>query len=89
MVVKSFKILQMKAVQRGTVIAPPIKNNSNSKGGPRGGVWAKQPMGFQILPQSWVSLEISGKVPETTAPDMSLPRAGAQGKCYELSRAMS
>lgn len=50
MVVKSFKILQMKAVQRGTVIAPLVKNNGNSNGGPRGGVWAKQPTGFQILP---------------------------------------
>ena len=69
--VKSFKILQMKAVQRGTVIAPPIKNNSNSKSDPRGGVWAKQPTGFQILPQSWVSFEIPGKMPETTVPDMS------------------
>lgn len=31
----------MKSMQRDTIIAPPIKNNSNSKSGERGGIWAK------------------------------------------------
>lgn len=44
---KDFKILQMKKVYVvGTVIAPPIKNNGNSKGGPRGGMWAKTAHGI-------------------------------------------
>lgn len=70
MVVKSFKILQMKAV-KGYRIAPPPKITATAKvaqgevRGPNSLLDSKS-----CFPEL-VSLEIPGKVPETTAPDMS------------------